>query len=205
MKSLFLPIIVSMLLIILCFVCFGGIETLFLDFLKAAQNDIKTYCLLSWSILTSDIVLPVPSSVVMYLNGYVLGWFYGSLLSWISVMLSALIGYYMGYYSAKRWSPVPQERVQRWIERYGIWSLLLTRGIPVLSESVCLTAGFNRMNIKSYVIWNGIGYLPISLMYGWCGHFGKTQAIFLYTFGVSILLSGVCWLIGQYWTRKSAI
>ena len=47
--------------------------------------------------------------------------------------------------------------------------MILSRGIPILSESICFTAGYNKMNFKVYTFLNIVGAIPISLVYGYFG------------------------------------
>ena len=96
MKKTVIPFLIFTIIIILIFVFFGGSEVYFQEVLETARINPSYYGFLSFLILSSDIILPVPSSIVMHFNGMVLGTFWGAMLSLISVMISSVLGYYLG-------------------------------------------------------------------------------------------------------------
>lgn len=197
MKSILYPISISIVGVCLIFVFFDGLEGYFTDLLIAARDQPHHYALISFWVLASDIVLPVPSSIVMYYNGLVLGFVKGSVLSFTSLLLSGTVGYWIGYSSAFGFNHQQNEKADKLIHTYGSLGMILSRGIPILSESVCFTAGYNRMNFKVYTLLNVAGAIPISLVYGYFGGMGKDSGLFYYSFGLSILISLMLFLGGK--------
>lgn len=55
------------------------------------------------AVLASDILLPVPSSGVMTFTGAALGWWVGSAVCFVGLMLSCAIGYALGVISGCHW------------------------------------------------------------------------------------------------------
>ena len=88
MKKLLVPFFITVILVILIFIVFGSIETSVVAILEDMKLHPETFSIYSFLILTSDIVLPVPSSIIMVMNGYVLGTFPGASLSLISLFIS---------------------------------------------------------------------------------------------------------------------
>lgn len=197
MKSILYPIFISIVGVSLVFVFFEDLEDYFTDLLISARDQPGRYALISFWVLASDIVMPVPSSIVMYYNGLVLGFFKGSGLSLISLFISGTIGYWIGYSSAFGFNHQKNEKANNLIKNYGSLGMILSRGIPILSESVCFTAGYNRMSFKSYTFLNIAGAIPISLVYGYFGGMGKENGLLYYSFGLSILISLVLFLGGR--------
>lgn len=197
MKQLILPMLISVVLISLCFVFFEDLEIYFEELLRQLQNNARHYTLISFLVLSSDIVLPIPSSIVMYLNGWILGIFQGFLLSILASMLSTTIGYFLGKLTAMGLKQSANNKTQQIIQKYGGMAIIMTRGIPILSESISLTLGYNRMNFKVYTLLNFIGFLPICLIYAYFGSLGQQSDLFLIAFGASLLIALLMWLLGR--------
>ena len=106
MKNILVPFLISSSIIILLFLAFSSFETEMEQVLQRIMENKQLYSFVSGGILISDIVLPVPSSVVMYMNGFVLDRWIGTMLSFFSLMISSLIGYFIGsipkYYQNKK-------------------------------------------------------------------------------------------------------
>jgi uncharacterized membrane protein YdjX (TVP38/TMEM64 family) len=173
------------------------VESFFTNLLKRAVADHTTYALFSFLILASDILLPVPSSIVMFTNGYVLGIFYGTVISLLSLVTGSVLGYYLGKFTSLGLRSGSDEKANNIVSRFGALSILITRGIPVLSETICIICGFNKMPFKKYFIYNIIGYFPLCLLYAFCGSIGIDKNIFLISFGCSILITAVFWFFGK--------
>jgi uncharacterized membrane protein YdjX (TVP38/TMEM64 family) len=197
MRKVAIPLLVCITVILLCFVCFGNIEVYLQDLLEKSTDNKGRYAVLSLLVLSSDIILPIPSSVVMFLNGLILGFVQGASLTLAASLLSSCAGYVIGRYAAKKLKRVPDNESISILNRYGNFGIIITRGIPILSESICFTAGYLGMNFRYYMILNFIGYLPICFIYAYFGNLGQGQSLFLVSFGVSILVSLLLWIFGR--------
>jgi membrane protein DedA with SNARE-associated domain len=204
MKNILIPFGIAMVLIIAAFLMFPGIETFFSAMLDESRSEPLRYAGISFLVLSSDIILPVPSSVVMYTNGFVLGLGAGSVLSLVSLMVTCIIGYFAGLYGSYGLRRRPDREAAALIKKYGDMAILITRGIPVLSESVSLVCGFGRMNLARYLLVNVAGYAPLSLLYAAFGAYGHGRNMFLYSFGCSLLIAGIFWIIGRKYLTKPA-
>ncbi|HYE54908.1 MAG TPA: VTT domain-containing protein [Chitinophagaceae bacterium] len=193
-KNILIPITVTISVIIATFLLFDDLEVFFTGLLQQAKETPDTYALLSFLVLASDVFLPVPSSIIMFTNGYVLGTGYGTVLSLLSVTAGAVVGYYLGKFTALGLRSGSDEKANGIISSYGALAILITRSIPVLSETISITCGFNRMPFKKYVAYNVLGYLPLCLIYAVCGRVGYDRNIFLISFGSSIVIAVVLWL-----------
>lgn len=197
MKKIFIPFGVTLAVIILSFLFFGELEEFSHDLLVRVGNNPVKYALASFAVLVSDIVLPVPSSIVIYLNGFFLGVISGFSLSMASVVCSALIGYFIGRGSSAAVRSKPDQVSADLLNKYGYLAILITRGIPVLSESVCVVCGYNRYDLKRYMLLNFIGYLPVCIIYAYAGSVSGSKEQFLISFGASILMAGLLWMFGK--------
>lgn len=197
MKKILIPLLVGIALISVLYVLFGDLEIYFESLLRQTKDNPALFALISFSALSADIVLPVPSSIIMFLNGLVLGIIRGAALSLMAVLVSALVGYYLGHLAARGLKKSPDEKAISIINTYGSVGIILTRGIPILSESVCFAAGYLGMNFRHYALLNFIGYLPICFIYAYFGSLGQGQYLFFIAFGSSILVSLLLWLFGR--------
>jgi uncharacterized membrane protein YdjX (TVP38/TMEM64 family) len=197
MKQIVAPLAASLLVIIAIFLAFENVEVFIGNLLKASASHASTYSLVSFSALAADIILPVPSSIVMYTNGWVLGFVPGAILSMASLMPGACIGYYLGKYTSYGIKSKPDARAQQVLEKYGALAILITRGIPVLSESLCIVCGYNKMPIRQYLLYNAVGYLPLCVLYAFFGNTGYSQNNFLLSFACSLLLTASIWVFGK--------
>ena len=207
MRAILIPLLVSIALISVLFVAFENLEVYFEELLSTAQNNQSGYSWLSFLVLSSDIVLPVPSSIIMYTNGLALGLLKGALLSLASVMVGSTVGYYLGRASAFR--STTSDKAMAIMEKYGALGIIITRGIPILSESIVFTAGYNRLNFKLFTLLNFIGYLPVCFIYAYFGQLAQDANLFLISFAASLLVSVALWVFGkkmiaQFFTKNAA-
>lgn len=132
-------------------------------------------------LLAADLVLPVPSSVVMTLSGTFLGFAAGSLASFAGAMISALLGYALcrrfGRPMFERLTgPGEFDRVERFLRDYGSWAIVLSRSVPMLTEVMSCLAGLGGMNLPRFAALAAAGTLPICLVYAWAGAAGSDPA-----------------------------
>ena len=203
-RSIVFPFLIVAAFIITAFLVFENLEGFFSNLLLQFNTNSTTYALISFLVLTSDIVLPVPSSIVMYSNGYVLGIINGTIISIISLSCSCVIGYYLGKLTSLGLKKADDEKANEIISNYGTLSILITRGIPILSESVSIICGYNKMPFRNYFLLNVIGYLPLCLLYAYCGSIGYNESMFLISFICSLIISALFWLFGKFYLSKSS-
>ncbi|MBS3913088.1 MAG: VTT domain-containing protein [Bacteroidetes bacterium] len=200
-KGLWLPFLISVAIVIAIFLLFPEAENYFQIALQNVKESKSTFSVWSFLILTSDIFLPVPSSIVMYFNGLVLGVIWGFLLSMFSVFLSSALGYYAGRIGAWGVKAVEDEKANAFMEKYGMLAILISRGIPVLSESICFVSGYRKFPFGKYMAYSVLGYLPVAIIYACFGTLGESQDLFLISFGASLLFSGLIYVAVSRWRK----
>ena len=201
MKKLVIPTVAIATVIALVYLIFGSFEQTFFSALDELKSNQVQYSLFSFLILSSDFILPVPSSIVMYLNGVVLGIIPGAILSFISLMITAIAGYYTGALIPLR-DENKSEKTNAMFIRYGPSIIIITRGIPILSESICIVCGLNRMPLKWYLMLNAVGYFPLCILYAYFGYIGKEENTFFPAILSAILITVLFWLLGQQLTAR---
>ncbi len=207
MKFVLLPLLITAIAVILIFLGFGDLELIFNTYLDMLRKDKISYMIISFLILSSDILLPVPSSIVMYLNGTVAGFFYGGILSLASGTAGSVLGYYIGRFSRKSLqkylSPDQQEKSDHLFDQYGPFILIISRGIPILAESMSITAGFRRQQFLSYLLLSILGYVPVCFLYSLLGQLGKNENQFLMALLISAGFTGLFWVVNKILGRRN--
>lgn len=181
MKELFrtLPLMCAVLLIpVLPFLLFGGqFEQWVRKLVSEPPSHIATASLVI-VILATDIFLPVPSSVVCTLSGWQLGWWQGTLASWLGMTIGAVAGFAL----ARRWGHTfavwfskddDLQRMQLTIDRYGPIVLVLTRAMPVFAEASVLIAGIHKLSWARFVPAVVLSNAGIAVAYGAFGHYAQ--------------------------------
>ncbi len=130
-----------------------------------------------FALLLVDIVLPIPSSVVMTLAGAILGIWGGVLASFAGAMGAALTAFWacrlggrtvFGRLSGGKDS----KRAEDWFERYGVYAIVLSRPVPMLTEVLSCLAGLSGMRARLFAAATALGTLPVCLVYSAAGHYG---------------------------------
>ncbi len=123
-------------------------------------------------LLASDVLLPVPSSLVSIACGTAFGFWPGVLVSTLGMTLGSCLGYALGRGAGAsglaRWaSAADRGRVERLHARFGPWIVALLRPVPVLAEASTVVAGFGRWPWVPFLVLSAAANLVISLFY--CG------------------------------------
>lgn len=125
------------------------------------------------ALLSADIVLPVPSSLVMIVSGALFGTTWGGSLS----LLGSLLGNWVGFELMRRWktnssklaSEVEMMRMRPLFDRFGAFAIVISRPLPVLMETFSLAAGFFGMSRSRFIAASLLGTLPMTYLYSYAG------------------------------------
>ena len=153
------------------------------------------------SLLIADVLLPVPSSLVMVAHGALFGVLVGTLLSLLGSVGAALFGFAIGRrggrFLDRLVTPAERARADYLLTRWGALAIVVTRPVPLLAETVAIMAGASPMSWTSLTLASLAGSLPPALLYALTGaavaNFQSTALMF----GVVLLVAGLFWLIGR--------
>ncbi|PIQ22258.1 MAG: hypothetical protein COW65_04270 [Cytophagales bacterium CG18_big_fil_WC_8_21_14_2_50_42_9] len=177
MKRLFFIFIFCCVLIITTFLLFADIEK-WIEANLNSDKSIATYTLLSFAFLALDTLLPVPSSLLMLLNGKVLGLFFGTLVSFGSSLLSSVFGFYLGRsanpYFDKFFSAQDKAYSNNLFRKFGNTAITISKALPILSEAISFVAGTTSLPFKTFLLYSAIGHLMVSAIYAYLGSFSNT-------------------------------
>lgn len=175
-------------MILLSYLIFYRIEGDTLLLLNNLESNRLLYSLLNISLLTLDAILPIPSSILMFLNGKVLGILGGTSLSICGASLGSLIAYKIGYKSNDLMNKKDHYNIsQNLLNNYGIWTIMVTRAIPVISELIIIYAGIKKYKLRSVLIYATLGYVPVCLVYAVLGSIMfQTKGFFIALFSSTV-------------------
>ena len=152
-------------------------------------------------LLIADVLLPVPSSLVMVAHGALFGVVVGTLLSLLGSVGAALFGFAIGRRGgrllARVVSPEERARADYLLGRWGSLAIVVTRPIPVLAETVAIMAGTSPMSWSRVALASLVGSLPPALLYALTGAAVANFQSVVLMFGVVLLVTGLFWLIGR--------
>lgn len=96
-------------------------------------------------LLVVDVVLPVPSSLVMIAHGVAFGAVVGASLSLVGSVGASLVGFAVGRRGGalldRVVSPHERARADRLLSRWGVLAVVVTRPVPLLAETTVILAG----------------------------------------------------------------
>jgi len=146
-------------------------------------------------LLASDIVLPVPSSLVSTACGLTLGFAGGACASFVGMSLSVAAGYALGRSASAAARRMIGQResdlLAAFHRRHGVWMLLALRPVPVLAEASVLFSGIVRQPAAGVAAATALGNAGVSLVYAAVGTWGRLSDSFLPAFAASMVLSGL--------------
>jgi uncharacterized membrane protein YdjX (TVP38/TMEM64 family) len=165
--------------------------------LSAMDENAYLFGLTAMALLASDVLLPIPSSIVGTMLGARVGFLPGWIGCWSGLVLGSLIGYLTGRLLLSRIAPdLPRTPT--------LWLLFVSRPVPVLAEAMTFTAGAEKMPLAPFLLvsiaGNGIYSLALA---------GNGAALLPGAFAgpgliLPMLLPVVAWLLWRWFERKHA-
>lgn len=150
-------------------------------------------------LLVADVVLPVPSSVVMVALGAAFGPATGAALSVAGGVGSLCVAGLLGRRCQAlvgRLLGDDRERAEALVDRYGATAVLASRPVPVLAESVALVAAAGGMPAGRFLAAGVAGSVPVGVLYAVAGARG-TQADGVVLAAAVIALAGLALVAGR--------
>ncbi len=156
-------------------------------------------------LLMGDLVLPIPSTVVMSALGFVYGPVTGGVLAASGSFLSGLLAYglcrSLGHRAAAKLTGARDlERGRELFTRYGGWLVAWSRWMPVFQEAIACMAGLIRMPFATYVTALACGCIPLGFAFAAIGHAGVERPGI--AIALSLLIPPVLWLVFQKMIKR---
>ncbi len=162
-----------------------------------------------FGLLAADLVLPVPSSIVISTAGMKAGWPLAALAGAGGMLAGNLAGYWLCRLSGRKAferfvTPAEAGKFDRWLEAYGPAALVISRLVPVMAETLSCLAGLSRMSFPRFLGALLVGTLPFALFFALLGaklggHAEGRQWVLI----VSLAIPAAGWLVFSLFTRRS--
>ena len=155
MLRLLVLIVILLLVPVLPFLVFGAaFEARMTEWVTRGGSAAQTAGLIV-GLLATDVLLPIPASLVSTLGGARLGWAGGTAASWAGMSLGAVLGFALARYGgrpvAERLAgPEELQRIEQLSRRYGPSVLVVTRALPVFAEASVLLVGIERLACAAF-------------------------------------------------------
>lgn len=197
-----------LLIVLLPFGLFGEALQVWTEaFITTTQHQPIITGLVLGLLLVSDILLPVPSSIVSTAAGYLLGFIGGLITSFLGMSVGSLLGYWLGKRAGRGTAnrivgSQDLEQFAQLTNRWGVWGIIIARPIPVLAEVSAFAAGIGGMNFKQYLLLSSLANFGIAAVYAGTGAFAASTDAFFWAFGASVLLPGIGIIVIKFRHRK---
>ena len=199
-----MPILGLLVVLLIPFLLFGPqLESWARQFQETPPSRPMAFALVV-GLLSTDILLPVPSSAVSTLAGGELGWLGGAVASWLGMTLGALMGFALarrwgGKFAGRMSSEEDLQRMSQATERYGAAAIVLARGVPLLSEASVLLFGSHGMSWRQFFPPIALSNLGIALAYSVFGDIAKQHQWLPLALGVAVGLPVVLAVLMRRW------
>jgi uncharacterized membrane protein YdjX (TVP38/TMEM64 family) len=148
-----------------------------------------------FGLLALDVVLPVPSSIVSTAAGVLLGFWRGAAVVWAGMMVACLLGYALGARAsglARRFvGAAGLQRAEGLVQRYGDWTIVMCRPVPVLAEASVIFAGLVGAPFARFLTLTALSNLGTAIGYAAFGAFSMSVDSFLVAFLGALVIPGL--------------
>lgn len=160
-------------------------------------------------LLAADVVLPVPSTVVISVLGGLLGALSGTLVAAAGLTLGCVLGYGLGRRLGHDFAERTIGRedfayLSDRLERYGVLLLALCRPVPVLAEASVIAAGVAGLAARPVLVVTTLANVGFAAIYAALGAAADTGAGLIAAVVASLGLP-LCALIVAKGLRRSAL
>lgn len=164
--------------------------------------------LISSVLLISDILFPVPSSIIMITNGALFGIVNGCLVSLLGGVLASMTGWLLGKMNKKAVDkfigPNGLREADSFIKKWGSLAIILSRPIPVLAETVAIVSGSLVVSPVKMTLYSIAGLLPACLLYAYSGSRAIEMNTAWQSFLFVIAIALTVWLVGKKLVKSNS-
>lgn len=189
-------IVLAILIPIIPFVVIGELPGQ--RWLSATDESAFLFGITGMGLLASDVLLPIPSSIIGTMLGARLGFLPGLLWCWCGLVLGNSVGYLAGRLLLSRFAP----------KTYHTPTLLLlfiTRPVPVLAEALTFTAGAEKMKLSTFLLVSIAGNGIYALALSGNGATLLPDALAGPGLALPMLLPVVAWLLWRWYESRNKI
>ena len=156
-------------------------------------------------LLIGDLFLPIPATGVMAALGSTYGVVLGAIIAAAGSCLSGALGYglcrLLGERAARRLcKPDELATLERFFAQWGAWAVIVSRMMPLLSETAACLAGLARMPARVFGAALVAGTLPVCVLFAAIGSLSREAP----AWGTiaAVLLPLAAWPIVRRWAAS---
>ena len=149
------------------------------------------------ALLVGDVVLPVPSSIVMLAHGALFGVVLGALLSLVGTVGAAVVGVWLGRRGERllRLPETERRRARQLVDRWGAVAVVASRPVPVLAEAVVIMAGAAGASPLRVALPAAAGSVAPAVLYALAGSLVVDVASGTVVFAAVLAATGAFWFV----------
>lgn len=136
------------------------------------------------ALLIADAVLPAPSSLLLIALGALLGNVWGAVAGFCGTMGAAVLAFWIGRKGTVLFARIggnaSSPRLESYLNRFGVLSVIATRPIPVVAETIAVLAGASGMQWGRFLLGAALGNIPIVMVYSILGSSAATDQTLLF-------------------------
>jgi uncharacterized membrane protein YdjX (TVP38/TMEM64 family) len=185
-----LVILIALLIPIVPFAVIGELPGE--QWLSANDENAVRFGLTGAALLTADVLMPIPSSIIGSMLGARLGFISGFFWCWGGLVLGNLVGYAAGRGLLARFGA-------RLPKAPTLVALFLSRPVPVFAEAVTFTAGAERMPLSQFLAVTAAGNALYALALTGNGAALLPGALAGPGLALPMLLPVLAWLAWRHW------
>lgn len=170
-----------------------------------------SFVVLIGMMLFQTLVPFLPSVAIMVVAVVSFGPVLGGALTWGGLVLAASLGYVMGrglgLATIDRLVGGETERkMERVLDRYGFWAIIVARVSPVLStDAVSIAAGLVQMRFVLFIAATAVGTLPLTVLVAWLGaEISRLKTGLIWISVVSVLMFAGYVIYDRYWRSSDS-
>lgn len=163
--------------------------------------------LVAIGLLVSDLLLPIPTTVVIAALGVIYGPLLGGTIAVLGGLLAAFLGYTLGRLLGRPvlvrlFGSLELAAGERLFARSGGWIVAGSRWLPILTEVVSCMAGLVRMPPAAFALAVLCGLAPLCFSVAALGYAGADRP--LLTLAVAAILPLPLWFLARRLVRPDA-
>lgn len=135
-------------------------------------------------------LIVIPSVILMVVSVLAYGPWWGSLISYVAVVLASSVAYFIGVHASNAFidkliGEKSEKKVEHYIQKYGAWAIVAFRVSPFLSnDAISFVAGLGQMRYLKFIMATTAGIIPLIGMIAYLGKDTQT------------LKTGMMWISG---------
>ena len=210
MLSRKLPLIISLLLLFLFFICYFFIPS-FNDAIREALSVLTSgneKTIRDWvsqfgmwgpvviilAMVASMFLFVVPNLLLLIISSVSYGPLWGSVISIVAVFVSSTVAYLIGYWIG----PAILKRILKdntrvklteLVKEYGVGAIILFRLSPILSnEAISFIPAFLRINYKKFILATLVGSIPVIAILAFTAGEGNFKTVLIWLSIISLVV-----------------